>query len=413
MSTENLTPLSQKSAKRLPSTGSYSEVVQHLPYDVYKNSSTFITGAVDQVSYVYQELAGNILDIELEVSNVYTAYQLATLEYNYIVNIHNAKNNLGNVLGATTASYDSDGEILSGSGTAVGNKYLKFMIGYANRMADGIAREAGFGRDLKEYTASIDLVDGQQTYNLQDILSTSTEFSGVVDQKKVLIKKINYKSANANWRFFSGLYGGFNVLGNMTSYGQYSDDSTFEVIPVWQNKLQAMAFQDALYTRTSHFSYEISNNKIRLFPAPFHGWLVKKLTVYFTVNEDPWTVQEGINEGIDGVSNLSNFPVEHLPFESINQIGKQWIRKYALAICKGMLAQSRGKLNSIPIPGGEVTLNASSLESQAKEEKEALRKELMEILDQLTYKELTKSDAEMLEEGEKILKKIPLAIYRR
>ena len=411
MSTDNLLPLSQISAKRLPSTGSYDDVPNMLPYDVYKDSTTFITGAYDQVSYVYQELAGNILDIELETSNVYTAYQLSTLEYNYIVNIHNAKNNLANVLGASTASYDSEGQITDGE--AIGNKYLKFMLGYVNRISDGIAREAGFGRDFKEYTASIDLVDGQQVYDLQEILSGMSEFAGVVGTKRVLVKKINYQSANANWRFFSGLYGGFNVLGNMTSYGQYSDDSTFEVIPAWQNKLQAMAFKDALYTRTSHFSYEISNNKIRLFPVPFHGWLVKKVVVYFTVNDDPWDETEGVNEGVNGVSNLSNFPVEHLPFDSINQIGKQWIRKYALAICKGMLAQSRGKLSSIPIPGGEVTLNHSALESQAKEEKENLRKELMEILDQMTYKELTKSDAEMLDEGQKILQKIPLAIYRR
>ena len=27
--------------------------------------------------------------------------------------------------------------------------------------------------------------------------------------------------------------------------------------PVWQNKSQAMAFEDSIYTRTSHFSYEI------------------------------------------------------------------------------------------------------------------------------------------------------------
>lgn len=411
MSTENISPISQIPAKRLPSTGSAGEVTSSLPYDVYKTSNWFISGAVDQVSYVYQELAGNILDIELETSNVYTAYQLATLEYNYLVNIYNAKNNLGNVLGTTTASYDSDGTVTSGS--ASGNKYLKFMLGYVNRVADGVAREAGFGRDYKEYTASIDLVDGQQVYDLQDILSSHPDFTGTVGDKKVLVRKINYQSANANWRFFSGLYGGFNVLGNLTSYGQYSDDTTFEVIPVWQNKLQAMAFKDSLYTRTSHFCYEINNNKIRLYPTPYHGWLVKKLMVYFTVNEDPWTIDPNVNEGIDGVSNLSNFPVEHIPYESINQIGKQWIRKFALAICKGMLAQSRGKMSSIPIPGGEVTLNYSSLESQAKEEKESLRKELMEILEKTTYKEMAKSDAEMLKDGFETLKNIPLAIYRK
>ena len=58
---------------------------------------------------------------------------------------------------------------------------------------------------------------------------------------------------------------GLNTVGNLSYYGQYADDSTFEVIPVWQNKSQAMAFEDAIYTRTSHFSYEIKNNKLRYF----------------------------------------------------------------------------------------------------------------------------------------------------
>lgn len=414
MSVEQISPISQRSAKRLPSTGSASEVASALPFNVYKTNLNFLSGASDFVSYVYNELAGSIVDIELLPENVYSAYQFSCLEYSYILNIHNAKNNLNNVLGATTASFNSDGELLSGStATTIGNKYVKFNIGYTSRVSDGIAKEVGFGRDMKEYTASLDLVNGQQVYDLQQILSTHPELSGTVGTNKVYIHKINYQSPHSNWRFFAGLFGNYNVVGNLTSYGQYSDDTTFEVIPTWQNKLQAMAFQDSLYTRTSHFGYEISNNKIRLFPTPYHGWYVKKLLVYFTVNTDPWVSDPNVNEGIDGISNLSNFPVDHIPFDSINQIGKQWIRKYALAICKSMLAQARGKLSTLPIPGGDVTLNWSSLESQAKEEKESLRKELMEILDKLTYAEMTKTKSEMLKDGFEILKNIPLPIYKK
>jgi hypothetical protein len=43
---------------------------------------------------------------------------------------------------------------------------------------------------------------------------------------------------------------------------------TFQVIPVWQNKLQAIQYEDHLYTRTSHYSYEIVNNQLRLYPTP-------------------------------------------------------------------------------------------------------------------------------------------------
>lgn len=414
MSVETISPISQVSAKRLPSSGSVSDVAASLPFDIYSSDPTFLSGAADQVAFVYQELAGPIVDIELMPSNVYTAYQFATMEYNYILNLHNTRNNMLNVLGSQTASFTADGQIESGSSVqSIASKYLKFVLGYTSRVSDGIAREIGFGRDHHEYSASINLVNGKQLYDLQDLLSNHTELSGVVGTNKVYIRKIIYQSPYANWRFFSGLYGGYNVVGNLSSYGQYSDDTTFEIIPVWQNKLQAMSFKDSLYTRTSHFSYEISNNKIRLYPTPYHGWETKKVIVYFTVDTDPWVSDPNVNEGIDGVSNIGNMPVDHVPFASINQIGKQWIRKYALAICKSMLAQSRGKLSTIPIPGGDVTLNWSSLESQSKEEKESLRKELLEILDKMTYAELTKTRAEMLKDGVEVLKQIPLGIYRR
>mgnify|MGYP001349439338 CR=1 FL=1 len=62
------------------------------------------------------------------------------------------------------------------------------------------------------------------------------------------------------WRFYGYYGGGMGVVGNYSTYGQYSDDSTFEIIPTWQNKLQAIMYEDSLYTRTSHYSFEIINN---------------------------------------------------------------------------------------------------------------------------------------------------------
>ena len=76
-------------------------------------------------------------------------------------------------------------------------------------------------------------------------------------------------------------------------------------------------------------------------------------------------------------------------------MGKQWIRKYALALSKEMLGQVRGKFATIPIPGNDVTLNASDLLTQAKEEQTSLKEELRNQLDKLTYSALVKSDAEL------------------
>ena len=67
---------------------------------------------------------------------------------------------------------------------------------------------------------------------------------------------------------------------------------------------------------------------------------------------------------------MNTMPFANIPFNSINSIGKQWIRRFALALTKEMLGQVRGKFSTIPIPGEAVTLNHSELLSQGKEEKE-------------------------------------------
>ena len=74
-------------------------------------------------------------------------------------------------------------------------------------------------------------------------------------------------------------------------------------------------------------------------------------------------------------------------------MGQQWIRRFSLALSKETLGQVRGKFGgSIPIPGDNVTLNASDLLSQAQTEQTALREELNKQLDEMLYTKLAESD---------------------
>ena len=213
------------------------------------------------------------------------------------------------------------------------------------------------------------------------------------------------------WRFF-GYYGGINVVGNLNTYGQFSDDSTFELIPTWQNKMQAIMYEDSIYTRTSHFSYEIKNNKLRIFPTPqsFGGGL-DRLWFNFYIKEDSTADIAGYDDGTLGVNNLNTLPYENIPYKNINSMGKQWIRKYSLALCKEMLGQIRGKFTTIPIPGESVTLNHSELLSQAKTEQQELKDKLNEILTSTEYKELLKYDAEKADATAKTFAFSPIPIF--
>ena len=431
MAYPTLTPSSTTSVSRLPITGNVDNVNSSdnpLPYGVYIDHASshhaiagFLTGAVDQVAYVYKKLGGEILDLEITEHQVYAAYEEACLEYSYLVNVHQAKNVLGSTLGSTTGSFDSDGQMsgshsLSGSNIAL--RYPRFDFQHAKTIGNAVSTEVGIGGTKPIYSASLNAIMGEQDYDLQSIISntsltdTASPFYqklGATGDKRVTIRKVFYKTPNAMWRFY-GYYGGLNTVGNLSYYGQYSDDSTFELIPTWQNKSQAMAFEDAIYTRVSHFSYEIKNNMLRLFPKPYVGG-PQNYWVEFTLEEDPWT-EEGENpDGRTGVNNMNTLPFENIPYESINSIGKQWIRRFALAISKEMLGLVRSKFATIPIPNESVTLNGPALVSEAKEEQNALRDELKTVLDEMTYPKLAEQDSSMSDSAQNILKNIPPSLY--
>ena len=422
MSVPTLTPASTTSAIVLPITGTHSNVnsaTNPLPFGVY-TSAAFVSGAVDQVAYTYKKLGGDVLDLEITEHQIYSAYEEAVLEYSYIVNSHQAKNVLSDLLGATTASFDQDGQIEEGnslSGSNIELKYPKFNFQYAKTVAEGISTETGIGGTVPIYSASFNMTGGQQDYNLQEIISGSSAFSASVPyyqkvgDKRVTIRRVFYKTPAAMWRFY-GYYGGLNVVGNLSTYGQYADDSTFQIVPTWQNKSQAMAYEDALYTRVSHWSYELKNNNLRIFPIPRKHYSPTKFWVEFSVDADPYTEADpNVSTGIDGVNNMNTLPFQNIPYENINAIGKQWIRRFALALAKEMLGLVRSKFASIPIPGNDITLNGSDLISQGKDEQEKLREELKTVLDQLTYKQLAEDDASVVESSSKVMQQIPGAVF--
>jgi len=416
MSLPTLTPTSQTSAIVLPVTGTITNVADACPMGVYNGSSEFLTGALQQVKYTFKRLGGDVLDIELTEESVYANYEGAVLEYSYIVNKHQAKNILGSALGGTTGSFDHKGEITSGPQN-VQLKYPKLNFEIAFQMGNKFATEAGVGGEQTIYSASFDTVSDQQDYDLQSIVSASAvnsdnsayPFYNKVGDKRIKIRQVYYVTPRQMWRFY-GYYGGLNVVGDMHTYGQYADDSTFQVIPAWQNKAQAISYEDHLYTRTSHYSYEVINNKLRLFPIP-DSVSPEKFWFRFTVDDtDIW--EDSNNGGEDGINNMNTLPFENIPYENINSIGKQWIRRFALALSKETLGQIRGKFGgNVPIPGESVSLNASDLLSQAKAEQDALREELTKILDELTYNKLLETDKAMIDSAKAIVTESPLKIF--
>jgi hypothetical protein len=428
MAIPNFSPVSQMSKVILPPTGNTANVTNStLPFGVYVSQeywteeqiNAYKTGSVEQVTFTYKKLGGDVLDIELVESQVHAAYEEACLEYSSIINIHQAKNALPFMLGQETGSFNSDGQLTGANAQDLANASLAFpkmQFTYAKNVSLAVNNMVGINGDEPVYSASFDIVAGTQDYDLQNIVSSSAATYGWnVDGKRINIMKVYYKTAAASWNFY-GYFGGLNVVGNMSTYGQYADDSTFEIIPAWQNKLQAMAYEDAIKTRVSHWSYQLRNNILRLFPVP-NSSSPLKFWFDFTVSSNAWeqtTLSGSTNNpstSVGGVNNMNSLPFQNLPYNKINSIGKQWIRRYALATAKEMLGHIRSKFDKIPIPGDSVTLNGDKLISEGKEEKDKLREELKTQLAEMTYTKVGEDSAKIMEDTSKTQQFVPNLIF--
>ncbi len=179
------------------------------------------------------------------------------------------------------------------------------------------------------------------------------------------------------------------------------------MMPIYADmlRLQAIEFNDQI--RKSAYSFQLINDRLRLYPIPDGS---NFSTVYFD-----YILKSDRSNALKGdtgrVSDYSNVPYENVTYSNINAVGKQWIRRYTLALAKEMLGYIRGKYSAIPIPNADVTLNGSDLISAAGTEKEGLITELKEILDTMSRQsqlERKQAEAEALQSQ---FTKMPMKIY--
>jgi hypothetical protein len=151
------------------------------------------------------------------------------------------------------------------------------------------------------------------------------------------------------------------------------------------------------------------NNKLKVFPNPVEA---RKLYFDYVVSserDDP--LKKDYSGSVDVVSDYSNVQYNNMQFQHINDVGKQWIRKYGLALSKELLGIIRSKYGTIPIPNSDTTLDGDTLRSEAAAEKEGLVTQLREMLEQTSRKALLEADKDEAEFLQEKLQKVPYPIY--
>jgi hypothetical protein len=276
-------------------------------------------------------------------------------------------------------------------------------------ISDAYGTLAGVGGNTDIKKGFIELVPGQQEYNLDTLWAAVSE-SG----KRIEIVKVFQEPVPAISRFFdpysvSG-QGTLNLIDEF-GFGSYSPAAQFVLMPMYEDllRIQAIEFNDQF--RKSAFTFNIVNGKMRVFPMPTDTNVTQYGKLYFDYYVKDEFTENSTLVTPNVISDYSDIPYNFMEYSGINDVGKQWIRKYTLALVKELLGAVREKYSQIPIPGSEVSLDGAALRSEAQTEKEALMTQLRETLEELSRKIQFENRNNEANQHQEMLRKVPLAIY--
>lgn len=372
--------------------GSSSFFPGETPFGFYDSDSEFQTSA-DQVSaWCAQRLGYPIVDIELQAVNFFTAFEEAVTTYSQYVYQYKIKENIGSLEGATTSSN-------------LNSQYVQPNMGNTIAIAEQYGTEAGSGGNVELKQGDIQIEANTQVYSLKDLYGNISE-SG----KNLQIQRIYHYAPPAIVRYFDPYAGtgtGIQSLMETFGFGNFSPGVNFMLMPMYFDilKVQAIELNDQI--RKSAYSFElIDNDRLKLFPIPTRN---QKMYFDYIIEEDRNNPIRNTSKGL--ITDVSNVPYTNITYNTINAPSKQWIYRYTLALTKEMLANVRGKYSTIPIPGSEVTTNATELRSEATAEKSSLIEELKLILEESSRSKYLERQANEAQHIQDTLGKVPYPIY--
>jgi opacity protein-like surface antigen len=372
--------------------GSSSFFPGDTPFGFYDSDTDFQTDADKVADWCVRRLGYPLVDIELQAVNLFTCFEEAINEYGSQLYHFQIINNFHTLEGTSTGSNLNDSIVTPNLGNTI-------------NISEQYGSEAdGAGGNYKLEKGTLKVIAGQQSYDL--ITDASSSISG---SEAIYLKRVYHYAPAAINRYFDPYAGtgtGIQSLMQSFGFGNFSPGVNFMLMPMYFDvlKLQAIELNDAIRKSAYHFDVE-DNRYLKLFPIPKNDYTLHYEYQLKSVANNP------VKNTSSGVTNMSNVPYTNPTYKFINEPGRQWIRRYALALAKEMLGSIRGKYQSIPIPGADTTLDFSRLLSEAVAEKTALIEELKTFLEETTrVKQLERQNQEA-QLTQETFYKVPYPIY--
>ena len=388
------------------SASEFSQSLMPTPFGIYDNDSDFRSDAPKTSVWVAKRLGYPIVNIELDNEQIWACFEESVSEYSAQVNQFNLRNNLDILRG------QPKGKVTNYSQTLVDGSFLPTTV----RMSQQYGTLAGVGGNTAIKKGYVNLTSSVQIYDLItqaiDVQTGNTISSSLSGSASTIdVTRVYHEAIPAITRFFDpysvGAQGTLNLISEL-GFGNYSPAAQFLMMPLYEDvlRMQQIEFND--HIRKSAHTFNIVDNKLEIFPVPTDDTVKKVYFEYISRDEfehDSQTIQA------DSLSDYSDIPYDFIQYSNINEVGKQWIRKYTLALSKELLGAIREKYNSIPIPDGEVSLDGAALRAEAQVEKDALITQLRENLEEMSRIKVMENKAHESTHQQEMLRKVPLKIY--
>lgn len=382
----------------------FSNTLSPTPFGFFDSDVVFQVEADAMVTFVKRKLGDDVLSVELTRKEIWACFEESCCEYSRQIHETKIISELTNVLG------------LDKTGQDFTNKYARQTLEFLLRKAEPYATEAFIGGSYDAKLGYIDLEHKRQDYNiyteLKDAVSGSIIYNSLPSGSKGKLKivEIFHFEPLAAQNFLLNTSNVTNFLSTNFNYESYVNSTIFYVLPIFEDVLRRGMLESASRVRRSNYSYEVIGSQLRLFPIPMTDLQASRLYVKVMPPHDPYKPSAYDDSTISGISGPNNFPLGNIPFTSINQPGRQWVRQYTLALCKELLGLIRSKFQTIPIPNADLQLNGEALVSQGRDDKEKLLLQMKEFLSNMTHAKLLENDATAAENLNKQLKFAPMPL---
>lgn len=360
------------------------------PFGFYDSDADFQTDAVKVAKFCATRLGYPLMEVELQDQNFFACFEEAVSTYGNEVFQYKIRENYLSLEG-------------SDSTTSINDKIINPSLDRVINITKNYGQEAEVGGYVTRHTGSLAMTTGKQEYNL-DQWAIDQGITGGIE-----IRRVFYEAPPAILRYFDPYAGtgtGIQSMMDAFDFGSYSPGVNFLLMPASFDilKVQAIEFNDQI--RRSTYSFEIVNNRLKIFPIPKSNSNLR--FEYYKVDDKK---ASSFSSGTGLINNVAEVPYDNPTYSTINSVGRQWVFRYTLALAKELLAYVRGKYQTVPVPGSEATLNQADLLADARTERTELLTNLREMLDQTSRNSQLERKANEAENINKTLKEVPMTIY--